>query len=91
MRVCCKQGSVDVVLSLRSFVMSNLLSSLSSFDLEELILDLWCDVSTLEGKMIKEVDAFDKVINEGFLSEIKMITKLIVSIKEEIRSRVRIK
>jgi hypothetical protein len=75
---------------LRSLVMFNSISLISSFDLEDLVFDLWSDVTTLEGKMIEEIDEFDKVINAGFLAEIRVIKKQIIAIKEEIRNRVRV-
>ena len=70
--------------------MFNSISLISSFDLEDLVFDLWSDVTTLEGKMIEEIDEFDKVINAGFLAEIRVIKKQIIAIKEEIRNRVRV-
>lgn len=61
--------------------MSNSLNSVSSFDLEEMVLDLWCCVSELE----------QKVQTQAIINEIKNIKTKIVKIKEELRRRVRVK
>jgi hypothetical protein len=61
--------------------MSNSLNFVSSFDLEKMVLDLWCCVSELE----------QKVQTQAIINEIKNIKTKIVKIKEELRRRVRVK
>ena len=77
--------------------MSNLFSNVSSFDLEDLVLDNWSDVSQLE--QIKESEegltgndlTFAQMHNKGISVEIRIIKQTILAIKAEIYSRVRIR
>ncbi len=77
--------------------MSNLFSNVSSFDLQELVLDNWSDVSQLEQKKEVEDDLtgndlhWAKINNQCLNAEIKIIKQTILAIKAEIYSRVRIK
>lgn len=77
--------------------MSDLFTNVSCFDLQELILDCWCDVSNLE--KIKECEkgltgndlTFAQMHNEGISVEIRIINKKRLAIMEEVYRRVRIK
>ena len=77
--------------------MANSISLVSSFVLEEMILDKWCDVSELEQNTEVENGltgndlTFAQMHNESISVEIRIIKQTILAIKAEIYSRVRIK